>query len=169
MKCCWKSNEGKLGKHPRFGRKDFKMKGFPLPDIEAYYKATISESCSFVSNSLWPHGLYRQWDSPGQNAGVGSHSLLRGILTTQGSNPGLPHCRQILYQLSHQESLICPKHGQREPLQLILWRYPVIWAPGCLLSFCAFLVPGLAAVISLRSPGSFVKSFKLRLLNRDTS
>ena len=46
-----------------------------------------------------------QWNSPGQNTGVGSRSLLQGIFPTQGSNPGLPHCRQILYQLSHQGSL----------------------------------------------------------------
>ena len=45
-----------------------------------------------------------QWNSPGQNTGVGSRSLLQGIVPTQGSNPGLPHCRQILYQLSHQGS-----------------------------------------------------------------
>ena len=42
------------------------------------------------------------WNSPGQNTGVGSLSLLQGIFPTQGSNPGLPHCRQILYQLSHK-------------------------------------------------------------------
>ena len=44
---------------------------------------------------------YSPWDSPGQNTGMGSLSLLQGIFPTQGSNPGLPHCRQILYQLSH--------------------------------------------------------------------
>ena len=43
-------------------------------------------------------------DSPGQNTGVGCHSLLQGIFPIQGSNPGLPHCRQILYHLSHQGS-----------------------------------------------------------------
>ena len=47
---------------------------------------------------------YSQWDSPGQNTGVGSLSLLQGIFPTQGSNWGLPHCRWILYQLSHQGS-----------------------------------------------------------------
>ena len=55
-----------------------------------------------MSNSLWPHGLYSLWNSPGQNTGVGSLSLLHGIFPTQGSNPGLPHCRQILYPLSHK-------------------------------------------------------------------
>ena len=61
-----------------------------------------SESCSVMSDSLWPHSLYSLWNSPGQNTGVGSLSLLQGIFPTQGSNPGLPHCRQILYQLSHK-------------------------------------------------------------------
>ena len=45
--------------------------------------------------------LYSQWNSPGQNTGVGSLSLLQGIFPTQGSNPGLLYCRQILYQLRH--------------------------------------------------------------------
>ena len=50
-----------------------------------------------------PHGLYPR-KSPGQNTAVGSLSLLQGIFPTQGSNPGLPHCRWILYQLSHKGS-----------------------------------------------------------------
>ena len=44
------------------------------------------------------------WDSPGKNAGVGCHFLLQGIFLTQGSNLGLLHCRQILYQLSYEGS-----------------------------------------------------------------
>ena len=55
---------------------------------------------------LWPHGLYRPWNSPGQNTGGGSRSPLQGIFPTQGSNPSLLHYRWILYQLSHQESSI---------------------------------------------------------------
>ena len=51
---------------------------------------------------VWPP--HRPWNSPGQNTGLGSHSLLQGIFPTQGSYPGLPHCRRILYQLSHQGS-----------------------------------------------------------------
>ena len=47
---------------------------------------------------------YSPWNSPGQNTEVGSLSLLQGILPIQGSNPGLPHCRQTLYQLSHKGS-----------------------------------------------------------------
>ena len=60
------------------------------------------ESHSVVSDSLQPHVLYSLWNSPGQDTGVGSLSLLQGIFLTQGSNPGLLHCRRILYQLSHQ-------------------------------------------------------------------
>ena len=63
-----------------------------------------SQSHSVVSDSLRPHGLYNPWNSPGQNTGVGSLSLLQEIFPTQGSNPGLPHCRWILYQLSHKGS-----------------------------------------------------------------
>ena len=44
------------------------------------------------------------WNSPGQDTGVGGLSLLQGIFPTQGSNPGLPHCKWILYQLKHKES-----------------------------------------------------------------
>ena len=56
-----------------------------------------------------PHGQrnlvgYSPWNSPGQNTEVGSLTLLQGIFPTQRSNPGLPHCRQILYQLSHKGS-----------------------------------------------------------------
>ena len=63
-----------------------------------------SKSRSVESNSLRPHGLYIPWNSPGQNTGVGTLSLLQGIFPTQGSNPGLLHCRQILYQLNNKGS-----------------------------------------------------------------
>ena len=43
-------------------------------------------------------------DSLGKNTGVGGHALLQGIFPTQGLNPGLPHCKRILYHLSHQRS-----------------------------------------------------------------
>ena len=44
------------------------------------------------------------WNSLGQNIGVGCQAILQGIFLTQGSNPGLLHCKQILYHLSHQGS-----------------------------------------------------------------
>ena len=55
-----------------------------------------------MSDSSQPHGLYSPWNSPGQNTGVGSLSLLQGIFLTQKSNWGLLQCRQLLYQLSYQ-------------------------------------------------------------------
>ena len=64
----------------------------------------MSEGCSIMSDSVRPHGVYSLWNSPGQNTAVGSLSLLQEIFPSQGSNPGLPHCMQILYQLSHQGS-----------------------------------------------------------------
>ena len=63
-----------------------------------------SEHCAVMSDSLWPHGPYSSWNFPGQNTAVGSLPLLQGIFLTQGSNPGLLHRRQILYQLSHKGS-----------------------------------------------------------------
>ena len=57
-----------------------------------------------MSDSLWPHGLYSPWNSPGKSTVVGSLSILQRIFPNQGLNPGLPHCRQILYQLSPKES-----------------------------------------------------------------
>ena len=50
------------------------------------------------------HSMDYPWNSPDQNTGVGSLSLLQGIFPTQGSNPGLLHWRRILYQLSHKRS-----------------------------------------------------------------
>ena len=49
------------------------------------------------------------WDFPGKSTGVGCHFFLQRIFPTQGSNPGLLHCRQTLYHLSHQGSLIIPQ------------------------------------------------------------
>ena len=63
-----------------------------------------SENCLVMSDSLLPYELYSPWNFPGQNTGVGSLSLLQGIFPTQILNPGCPHCRQILDQLSHQGS-----------------------------------------------------------------
>ena len=70
-------------------------------------KVKESVSQSVVSNSLWPQGLYPTrllcpWDSPGKNAGVGCHFFPQGIFLTQGLKLDLLHCRQILYNLSHQ-------------------------------------------------------------------
>ena len=67
-----------------------------------------SVSCSVVPNSLLLHGLQParllyKWNSLGKNTGLGYHFLLQGIFPTQGLIPGLLHCKQILYCLSHQD------------------------------------------------------------------
>ena len=67
-----------------------------------------SEKLLSCIQSLQPQALSSPWNSPGQNTGVGSLSLLQGIFPTQRSNPGLPYCRQIPYQLSHKGS---PQRG----------------------------------------------------------
>ena len=56
--------------------------------------------CDPIEGSLPGFSVHR--DSPGKNTGVGCYALLQGIFPTQGLNPGLPHCRQILYCLSHE-------------------------------------------------------------------
>ena len=96
------------------GRRDtcsiFKVKKelFPSTSSLVCVCVCVCENRSVVSDSLQPHGLYSLWNSLGQNTGVGSLSLLQGIFPTQRSNPGLPHCRRIIYQLNHQGSLCLP-------------------------------------------------------------
>ena len=64
------------------------------------------------------------WDFPGKNIGVGCHFLLQGIFPSQGSNPGLPHCWQTLYHLSHQGSShkITQHSSNRDRTQSCLWQ-----------------------------------------------
>ena len=85
-----------------------------------FYKVK-SESHSVVPDSLQPHGLYSPWNSPGQNTGVGSLSLLQEIFPTQGSNPGPSHCRWILSQLSHQGSPVFIKVLQIQRCNVDIW------------------------------------------------
>ena len=82
-------------------------------------------------HNLWPHGLYRPWNSPGQNTGLGSLSLLQGIFPTQGLNPGLPHCRRILYQLSQQGK---PKNTGVSNVSLLHWIFLTQESNWCLLN-----------------------------------
>ena len=67
----------------------------------------VAQSCLTLCDPMdhSPSGSSVQGEFPGKNAGVGCHALLQGIFSTQGSNPGLLHCRWIFYHLSHQGSL----------------------------------------------------------------
>ena len=71
----------------------------------------ITTCQSVLSSFLRPHGLQLTrllcpWDSPDKNTGADCHSFLQRIFLTQGSNPGLLHCRQIFYHLSYREVLV---------------------------------------------------------------
>ena len=57
-----------------------------------HVKVKVAQSCPILCNSM----VCSPWNFPGQNTGVGSFSLLQGIFPTQGLNPTLPHCRQVL-------------------------------------------------------------------------
>ena len=65
----------------------------------------VTQSCLilWVPTDCSPPGSSVHGDSPGKNTGVGCHALLQGSFPTQRWNPGLPHCRQILYHLSHHQ------------------------------------------------------------------
>ena len=60
------------------------------------YNYTICDPMDFSLT-----GFLHPWDFPGKSTGVGCHFLLQGIFPTRGSKPGFPHCRQMLYRLSH--------------------------------------------------------------------
>ena len=78
-------------------------------------KVQVTQLCLTLCD---PTDYTSPWDSPGQNTGVGSLSLLQEIFTTQGSNPGLLHCRPILYQLSHKGS---PRGDNRDTQIYLLY------------------------------------------------
>ena len=80
----------------------------------------VVQSCPIPCDTMdcSPPGSQVCVESPGKNTRLDYHALFQGIFTTQGSNPGLPHCRRILYHLSHQGS---PR--------ILEWEYPL---PGYL-------------------------------------
>ena len=99
-------------------------------------QSKVEWSHSVVSDSLRPHGLQptrllRPWDFPGKRTGVGCHFLFQGIFPTQGLNPGLPHCRQTLYPLSHQGSLKKKinkfKNSKSESRSSRVWLFATPW------------------------------------------
>ena len=85
-------------------------------------------SSSVVPDSLWPYGLQSNrllcpWDFPGKDTGIVCHFLLQGIFPTQGSNPGLLHCMQIIYQLSYQGKI-------KIDARVMYWGWCVIHSPS---------------------------------------
>ena len=81
-----------------------------IPEWVAISFSNAWKSRSVMSDSSQPHGLqptrlFHPWDFLGKSTGVGCRFFLQRIFLTQGSNLGLPHCRRMLYRLSHQGSL----------------------------------------------------------------
>ena len=110
----------------------------------------LNWSCSVMSNSLRPYGLQptrflHPWDFPGNSPGVDCHFLLQGIFLTQGSKPGLPHCRQTLYHLSHQGS---PPPNPQSPHPSPARWFTVLGICSNILPL-PFAHPGLFAMTSL--------------------
>ena len=70
--------------------------------VNVMKESKVAQSCLTLSDPM----DCSPWNSPGQNTGVSSLSLLQGIFPTQEWNQGLQHCRRILYQLSYQEALL---------------------------------------------------------------
>ena len=112
---CWQAQNRGGACHPRWQSPPHRDQplGTQAPLI---HLPSVAHS---VSDSVQPPGLEPTrllcpWNSPGQNTGACSHSLLQRIFSTQGSNQGLLHCRQILYHLSPKAS------GQKHPLSLIV-------------------------------------------------
>ena len=101
-------------------------------------------SQSVVSDSLWPHGLWptrllSPWDFPGNSSGVDCRFLPQGIFQTQGSNPGLPHCRQMLNHLSHHRSESSHHRSESnhqksatlsEPTHVSIQTYCILFSPN---------------------------------------
>ena len=94
-----------------------------------------SVSRSVVPESLWPHGLQPSrllcpWDFPGKDTGVGCHFFLQGIFPIQGSNLGLLHCRQILYQLSYKGSPSLNALGNSGTCEFSEWQRKFLRGPS---------------------------------------
>ena len=95
---CYVLPVGSIGGRPHRGREVDSSSLLPVLSGKWKWKSLSPADPS------WPHRLHSSWSSLDQNTGVGSCYLLQGIFPTQGSNPGLLHCRQILYSWATREA-----------------------------------------------------------------
>jgi len=91
-------------------------------------ESEVAQSCPTLCDPMECTRLLHPWDFPGKSTGVGCHFLLQGIFLTQGSNPGLPDCRQMFYHLSHQGSHIPRGNVKQEVVNIVLQVRRKIWA-----------------------------------------
>ena len=82
----------------------------------AEWVSEVAQSCLTLCDPMdcKPTRLLCPWDFPGKSTGVGCHSLLQRVSPTEGSNPGLPHCRQTLYSLSQRGGIDWVLPGKEE-------------------------------------------------------
>ena len=107
----------------------------PVKGASSYFlphcvlKVLVTQSCPTLCSPMdcRPPSCSVLGDSPGKKARVGCHAFLQGIFWTQELNPGLPHCRQILYCLSHQESLYHEVTLLKDLVERKLSAVPGIW------------------------------------------
>ena len=97
--------------HPWWVGKGYIVRQEYVIRIKAVAALWMSEwICTVMSDSAAPRTISCQappsMGFSGKNTGVGCHFFLQGIFSTQGSNLGLPHCRQTSYCLSHQGSTV---------------------------------------------------------------
>ena len=86
---------------------DYSLKIFTRNvDIDIEVAQSCPTFCDPMDRLLCP------WNFPGKNTGVGCHFLLQEVFPIQGSNPGLPHCKRILYHVSHQGSEVTESHQE---------------------------------------------------------
>ena len=103
----------------------YSLKGKHLYAVHTWSESEVAQSCPTLCDPMDTRLLHPR-DFLGKSTGVGCHFLLQRIFPTQGSNPGLPHCRQMLYHLSHQGS----------PRQLFFTFLRAEYSYNCLESFC---------------------------------
>ena len=119
-----------------------------LPTYPVFFFYISSHSVQ--SDSMWLHGLYSPWNSPGWNTGEGNLSLFRGIFPTQGLNQGLPHCSGLFTSWATREALACWFGLVLSPSSRLgkVLAHPPQWGPDMV---------GGAAVCSLGSLGGFLR------------
>ena len=155
---CSSHQESEMKRHPRLY---LPSKSLPIFKNIFTYPMCVCVRGSVKSISLWPHRLWPArllcpWNSPGKNIGVDCLSLLQGIFLTQGLNLGLPHCRQILYCLSHLGSLSYRSASLQVtyPIgQLFLSQmHPIISVTDRLLSFLFLHFSGFSQIALTENP-----------------
>ena len=121
--------------------------------LVAQSRLTLCDPMDYCLSGSSVHG-----NSPGKNTGVGCHALLQRIFPTQGSNPGLPHCKQILYHLSQLYS----KLKKKKIKDLHSWQEAVI---SLIQSACFYYATTIYLALPRQYEGFKRSSTKVLILN----